>query len=178
MCMHILEVRSCFYVFHSNVKGFPSTFFSTANNLPFFSDYESLHVYAVIYIWVYKHVCACVSLLKKIKSHEGWIQMLYFHSVFISHGQGLWCSCQSEQVTPLLTSSPPRSLRLMSLCWVDASILHGQWKRHSWWLGAGRGLPWSATICLRAESLMVLSTWYSSVCPHAPHTMFYAMLCL
>ncbi len=47
------------------------------------------------------------------------------------------------------TSSPLPLRRLMSLCWADASILHSQWKRHSWWwLGAGRGLPWSTTICL------------------------------
>lgn len=63
-------------------------------------------------------------------------------------GQRLWCSCQRPSRWHTPPTSPPRSFSLMSLCWADASVLHGQWKRHSWWLGAGRGLPWSTTICL------------------------------
>lgn len=86
-------------------------------------------------------------------------EVLQTSQELLSHGEHLWCSCQSEQVTHLLTSTDSNEPVLIR-CQRSAEAA----RRHSWRMGARRDLPWSTTSCLRQK---VLWCWAHGILQHA-----------
>lgn len=153
-----------FYVLHRKVNGFRSPFFFS-----FFFLTTCSWEFACCYLYVCVQACRCVCVhifFSLFSFYKGWVQMPDFHLVFISHGQRLWCSCQSKQVMHLLTFFSQANELLLSWCQhfarpvKETFLVVGCWVRPS---VVGHNL-------FQPESCMVLSGWYSSVCPHVPHT--------
>ena len=128
-----------FYVLHGKVNGFRSLFCLISNNLP-------------LIVCMLSFVCVCVQASRCVCMHFFFFfQRLNSNAWFPFSVHFPWAA-PLMQLPVQAGDEPPHlrlsSFRLMSCRCADASILRSQWSRHSLWLGAGRGLLWSAAICL------------------------------